>query len=111
MFDVEATTLAGLIQDGSLSKFGLPQSTRFDRIEVSNILDFNYIGLEKTVTRLAPLLAETDYAAIVGYFMNWHIQQQDGRVSGAGKVAMREATKRIMSRMKVAAHLPYDSPH
>jgi len=48
----------------------LPASIRFDRIEVSNILDANYVGMRGVLTHWAPFLAESNTAAIVGYFMN-----------------------------------------
>lgn len=101
MFDLEATKLADAIQADLLSDVGLPASTRFDRIEVSNILDFNYIGMEKTLTHISPLLSHTSHATIVGYFMNWFIQQKDGRAGQAGGAVMRRATERTIARMKV----------
>ena len=101
MFNEEATKLSALVQDGSLAEFGLPSSTRFDRIEVSNILDFNYVGLEKTLTHLGPLLAPTDDAVIVGYFMNWFMKQKDGRATGAGEEVMKRSIDRMLSRTKV----------
>lgn len=101
LFNEEATKLSVLIQDGSLAEFGLPASTRFDRIEVSNILDFNYVGLEQTLTHLGPLLAPTSDAAIVGYFMNWFMKQKDGRATGAGEEVMKRSIDRIMTRTKV----------
>jgi len=59
------------LQQGKLSKNGLSPTIKFDRIDVSNILDDNYVGIEPLLTKWKPFLADTKHAAIVGYFMNW----------------------------------------
>ena len=82
---LDACDVGHKIQDGSLATDGIPSSIRFDRIEVSNIIDANYVGLNNVLTSWSSLLCDNRTAAIVGYFMNWFIIQGDGRVSGAGE--------------------------
>ena len=62
------------LQEGKLSKNGLPPTVKFDRIDLSNILDDDYVGVEPLLTEWKPFLADTKHAAIVGYFMNWSRQ-------------------------------------
>ena len=72
----------------------LPDVTRerFDRIAVSNILDTNYVGIHGVLTLWGPLLVDSKNAAIVGYFMNWAMVQQNGRAFCSG-----EAGKKLLS--------------
>jgi hypothetical protein len=51
---------------------------RFDRIEVSNIVDGGYVGVEGTLAAVGPFLREDNaYAAVVSLFMNAvHIVQR-----------------------------------
>ncbi|KDR68208.1 hypothetical protein GALMADRAFT_1354647 [Galerina marginata CBS 339.88] len=79
IFSFEACGLSKLIRDGELTDYGVPASISFDRIEVSNILDANYVGIRAVLTYWAPLLADTRFAVIIGYFMNWTMLQKDGR--------------------------------
>jgi len=67
-----------MISEGVLSSFGIPASVRFDRIDVSNILDVNYVGINDVLTHWGPLLKDSRTAALVGYFMNWTFVQPDG---------------------------------
>jgi len=66
-----AQELVDGLRQGKLSKNGLTPDIKFDRIDVSNILDDNYVGIEPLLTKWKPFLADTKHAAIVGYFMNW----------------------------------------
>lgn len=54
------------------------KDVRFDRIEVSNIVDGGYVGVEGTLAAVGPLLRENNpYAAVVSLFMNAvHLVQQ-----------------------------------
>ncbi|PPQ79343.1 hypothetical protein CVT26_007458 [Gymnopilus dilepis] len=99
MTSFDARAVPAGIHKGVFAKYNLPPSVRFDRIEVSNILDANYVGLDGVLTNWGPLLAEGRDAAVVGYFMNWMTQQQDGRGSRAGEA--------VMSRL-ISAYLKKD---
>ena len=79
----------------------LPASIRFDRIEVSNILDAQYVGMRGVLTHWASLLVESNIAAIVGYFMNWVVVQTDGMVSEAGPSVIDKLFCQTMERRKV----------
>ena len=84
------------IKEDIFSDHGVPASVRFDRIEVSNILDVNYIGIEGVLDGWASLLKTSKTAAIVGYFMNWVAIQPDGRV----QTARPKVIKQLMDRLK-----------
>jgi hypothetical protein len=74
---------------------------RFDRIQVSNILDANYVGIEGILSEWAPLLKNSRTAVIVGYFMNWIAKQQDGQASSAGPKVMEGLIKRLKEEERV----------
>ncbi|KZV67124.1 hypothetical protein PENSPDRAFT_62747 [Peniophora sp. CONT] len=67
----DAVDLATNIQRGDLKDVGIPATARFDRIDVSNIMDANYVGVEKVIGAWGPLLRRARTSALLGYFMNW----------------------------------------
>ena len=101
IFPLDATQLSQWMRQNVFAEYGVPASIRFDRIAVSNILDVNYIGLRGVLTHWAPLLAENNKAAIVGYFMNWFARQEDGRVAGASPFVVENIMKGMMDKMNV----------
>ena len=101
VYCTDACELSLSIRDDELSAHALPASIRFDRIEVSNILDANYVGMRGVLTHWAPLLAESKTAAIVGYFMNWPAVQQDGKASEAGRSVTKKLIHQAVERRKV----------
>ena len=99
-FVMDARKLAAGIQDGSFSHMDLPPTVRFDRIDVSNIMDANYVGVQDVLTQWAPLLKKGKHATLLGYFMNWFLLQSDGRVMGGDAKAMdRPSVKRAIDLM------------
>jgi len=78
----EARTLSCMIRENVLSGFGIPASVRFDRIDVSNILDVNYVGIRDVLTHWSPLLKECRTATLVGYLMNWAMLQDNAWATG-----------------------------
>jgi hypothetical protein len=91
----DARELSSGIRDDSFSDIGIPASVRFDRIQVSNILDTNYIGIEGVLSEWAPFLKSSRTAVIVGYFMNWVTMQEDSRALSAGP----KVTNKLLSRL------------
>ncbi|KAJ2924336.1 hypothetical protein H1R20_g12763, partial [Candolleomyces eurysporus] len=98
LFSVEACALSKEIKKNTFDKMGISSNTTFDRVEVSNILDVNYVGIRNVLTAWSPLLGQDKHAAIVGYFMNWVMVQKDGRVQGSGESGMKQATKKLLER-------------
>ena len=97
----DARALSRGIRDDILSVNGIPASVRFDRIQVSNILDANYVGIEGVLNEWGPLLKSSRTAAIVGYFMNWIAMQEGGQVSSAGPEVMAKVIGRLIKEGKV----------
>ncbi|KIJ61529.1 hypothetical protein HYDPIDRAFT_183158 [Hydnomerulius pinastri MD-312] len=95
VFNSEACALAEEIVKGTFSAYGLPPTVRFDRIDVSNILDPNYVGTRLVLNMWEPLLAKSDNAALLGYFMNWMAFEKAGRAMDAG----RATSKGILDQM------------
>jgi hypothetical protein len=65
VFCKDACVLSEEIRDGSLSRV-IPPSVSFDRIEVSNTLDSEYIGIPRLLGDWASFLKRSSHSAIVG---------------------------------------------
>lgn len=103
LFALKATEeLSADLKRGRFRNLGLPASIRFDRIEVSNIIDANYVGLREVVDQWGPLLAKQRNAVLVGYFMNWFLIHKNGRACGADPAAFEKAMKRFSLQRKNA---------
>ena len=102
LFASDARRLPNGIREGLLSGCGIPPSIRFDRIEVSNILDANYVGINDVLLNWSPLMAESNTSVIVGYFMNWFIIQADGRAQNASQHIARSTLRRVMEKTMVS---------
>lgn len=102
MTDSDARVLSRGIKENDLSINGIPASVRFDRIQVSNILDAYYVGIDGVLRDWAPLLKDSDTATIVGYFMNWIFIQEDGRATSAGPQTMDRLIHRLMKEGRVS---------
>jgi hypothetical protein len=105
MLSVHACRLPRVIHKNLLSEFKLPSSIKFDRIDVSNILDANYVGIRDVLTLWGPLLRESRSAAIVGYFMNWAISQNAGSTTTAGGDVMKRLLPRVIEKEMVRFNL------
>lgn len=99
--EVDARQLPRIISENLLYEAKIPSSIKFDRIDVSNILDANYVGLHDVLTLWSPLLGESKSAVIVGYFMNWSMLQNGGRVTSAGESVAKGLMRRAIEKEKV----------
>ncbi|KAA1477213.1 hypothetical protein DENSPDRAFT_875126 [Dentipellis sp. KUC8613] len=79
----DATALPTRLRSGALAPV-VPADAAFDRIDVSNLLDDVWAGSSPVLQAWGPLLKGTNYATIVGYFMNWVEEQPGGYVNAAG---------------------------
>lgn len=72
VFDRDARALSRDIRSGALGSHGLPKHTHFDRIDVSNIIDPEYVGIANVLADWSPYLNKTNrHATLLGYSMNW----------------------------------------
>jgi len=102
----DARLLPGIICDNPLPELNLPSSIKFDRIEVSNILDGNYVGLRDVLTLWAPLLQDGTSSAIIGYFMNWVFSSKvPGRAALAGKRITSSLIPKVLAKEKVRSKI------
>jgi len=102
LFGSDARLLPKGIREGLISGCGIPPSIRFDRIEVSNILDANYVGINDVLLNWSALMAESNTSVIVGYFMNWFTIQEDGRAQNASQTIARNILQRVMDKTMVS---------
>lgn len=103
VFNSEACALAQGIVQGKFANFGIPSTIRFDRIDVSNIMDPNYVGIRGVIDAWGPLLVKTHTAALTGYFMNWVAFAENGRVADASKSVLIH-TLNLMKRSNRVGH-------
>ncbi|KAK0209659.1 hypothetical protein IW262DRAFT_1416458 [Armillaria fumosa] len=83
---------ARILQQTLKSNASFPQI--FDRIEASNIMDKNYVGMS-ILSDWGPLLNKSNpHSAIVGLFMNWPAWEESGNAMSASS-----DTSRAMQRM------------
>lgn len=101
-FNEDASTLAASIHSNSLSELGLPSSTRFDRIAVSNIIDSSYAGLTRVLSDWGPLLSKEDpRASLLAYSLNWPMQHAGAQ---PGKNAFSKCMD-LMQRLGKVKHI------
>ena len=105
VFGFEACVLAQGIAQGEFAEYGVPSTTRFDRIDVSNIMDPNYAGIRGVINAWGPLLAKGKNSALTGYFMNWVAFGGKGRVVDAGPSVLRNTMNSLMSSGWVWCHV------
>ena len=66
VFDLDAIQLANEIERQRVAL------GPFDRVEVSNILDRSYVGIERTLKAWGPLLnPKNQHSVLIGSFINW----------------------------------------
>jgi hypothetical protein len=87
-------TLSDDIRNGELKEMELPAAIRFDRIEVSNTMDVEYVGISRIVEKWGPLLKRSPTATLLGYFMNWESKQADAIPCGDD---LHEAVRKFAS--------------
>lgn len=100
MFNKDALDFAKAIRHGELSLCGVPSSIRFDRIDVSNVIDYNYLGISPVLEAWAEFLKHTDDATIVGHLMNWP-KVQPGAEGSTDPDKMEEILGRVIKNERV----------
>lgn len=98
MFNQDARELAKNIQSGTYTSQGLPKNTTFDRIDVSNIIDAEYLGISNVLAEFSPLLNKANQCAtIIGYSMNWVPKQHN---SGPGPAEVGKLMRQLIQMGK-----------
>ena len=77
LFDQDALDLSKAVRNGELARAGIPSTTLFNRIDVSNIMDVEYVGIEKVISSWCSLLAPGTDSTLLGSFLNW-VKTQEG---------------------------------
>ncbi|KAJ2921018.1 hypothetical protein H1R20_g16078, partial [Candolleomyces eurysporus] len=110
LYSTEACGLACAIKSGRLTELDLPPIVRFDRIEVSNILDAQYVGMNAVLITWGPLLSDNPFATIVGYFMNWSLLEKDGDPKNCEEEIVDDCITRVVDRDEKANRLLASKP-
>ncbi|TCD64784.1 hypothetical protein EIP91_003644 [Steccherinum ochraceum] len=82
----------------------LTQNILFDRIDLSNVVDHNYLGLEGTLGPWGVLLngRRNKYATVCGYFMNWFMVERRAEPSYMGAEGMARWVKGKMDQAEIS---------
>ncbi|KAA1477215.1 hypothetical protein DENSPDRAFT_844415 [Dentipellis sp. KUC8613] len=97
LLNQNAKSLPEDIRSGSLEPT-IPKDIAFDRIDVSNILDVEYVGLAAVLQGWGPLLKETKTATVLGYFMNWVKRQKSAHLQNSDDRTIRKLMKELMDQ-------------
>jgi hypothetical protein len=108
VFCTDARKLAQGFRDGSLGDIA-PPSLAFDRIEVSNIFDTEYVGIPRVLADWTPLLKHSDDAAIIGSFMNWAPKQPGSSAKNSSQRVISRITKQMIEDGRVCPLFLYDA--
>ncbi|KAF9225919.1 hypothetical protein BS17DRAFT_777877 [Gyrodon lividus] len=101
VFNSDACALAEEVGKGTYLAYGIPSTVRFDRIDVSNIMDPNHVGTQLVLNMWGPLLAKSDNSAFIGYFMNWMAYVEKGRAIDASSAVMRNILDMMIKNKRV----------
>ncbi|KAH8089940.1 hypothetical protein BXZ70DRAFT_899118 [Cristinia sonorae] len=104
IFNFDASDLATRITSNSLSDHGIPPSIRFDRIDVSNIVDFEYLGIPRVLSDWEPFLALTKDATLIAYFMNWVNRQKGGDINSVDRNVIASIASKMLKAGRVSAY-------
>ncbi|KAA1477214.1 hypothetical protein DENSPDRAFT_828525 [Dentipellis sp. KUC8613] len=110
LLNQNATTLPRDIRSGALASI-VPKDMVFDRIDVSNIIDVEYVGLSSVLQGWGPMLKKTQTATILGYFMNWMVRQKGGQPDTAGFEKLRQLTRQMAKQSGLYPKLSPGSPN
>ncbi|EPQ57739.1 hypothetical protein GLOTRDRAFT_37501 [Gloeophyllum trabeum ATCC 11539] len=101
VFNRDVRDFAESIKANALASAGIPPHIFFDRIEVSNIMDIEYVGVRRVLEDWGPLLRDSKTSTIIAYFMNWRTRQKGGDPVTAGKNVVHNLIKRLHERNRV----------
>ncbi|KDQ11252.1 hypothetical protein BOTBODRAFT_57568 [Botryobasidium botryosum FD-172 SS1] len=101
LFCQDASVLSDGIRSGAHAQHGVPATRLYDRIDVSNILDAEYLGIPRVLADWSPLLRKSETATVVGYCMNWSMQQAGGSINTAGKGVIGNLAAKLMKQGRI----------
>ena len=98
VFCVDTIDLSNSIKRGHLVDFGVPSTILFDRIDVSNVVDAEYLGVSRVVDAWGGFLKRRTDATMVGYFMNWPARQEGAE---PGSPHSRDIVEKLIAEERV----------
>jgi hypothetical protein len=99
----DASQLSRDIRGGILSP-SVPYQPTFDRVEVSNIMDYNYLDIPAVLCDWGDLLRNTPHATILGLFMNWTIEQRGSSSTNCDEKAFHKMMETMRSHGRVSVY-------
>jgi hypothetical protein len=58
----------------------VPSTSRFDRIDISNLGDIEYGGIGRVLDAWGPFLKRTNDSTLLGHFMNWYEYEDNAEI-------------------------------
>lgn len=77
--------LSQAISKGDYESLGLPPTMKFDRVEVSNTIDIEYLGVRNVLEKWGTKLKEDNsHATLFAYSMNWSVTERGAASDNPG---------------------------
>ena len=104
VFSEDPHSLACDLRENLLAPHGFPAGTKFDRIDVSNLLD----GAERTkipniITDWGPMMEENKHATLIGSFTEWHRHQKNASVATSSEETKSEFISKLITEDRVSS--------
>ncbi|KAH8101977.1 hypothetical protein BXZ70DRAFT_987516 [Cristinia sonorae] len=111
LFNLGPSELATRISTGYLYKCGISRSILFDRIDLSNIVECECVGISKALTDWEPYLAACKDATLLAHFRSWFSKQKGGHLSSVGEDTCSEILSNMLRDNRVRFRLINSAPN
>ena len=102
IFCEQPSTLARRLREGLLAPYGFPAETKFDRIDVSNLLaDVEPTKISNVITDWGPMLKENKHATLIASFTEWDKHQRNASVPTSSEETKSEFISKLIAEGRV----------
>lgn len=89
LFNMDAIDLGRAIETGDGIGQTITKGTKFDRVEVSNIVDSNYVGFKRVLQTWGSRLNKKNiFSTLMAYSMNWVMEKPGGQPHEYSQIAV-----------------------
>ncbi|KAL4252947.1 MYND-type zinc finger protein samB [Abortiporus biennis] len=110
IYDQNPATFSDFIRNDEAKDSGLLSSTRFDRIDVSNMMEYTPSGIEDVLEDWGNFLSQSKHATIIGSFLNWADEQKGASVLHEGEKVVKNAITKLVKQKRIPVGLDSNNP-
>lgn len=104
IFCEEPSTLARRLREGLLAPHGFPAGTKFDRIDVSNLLaDTERTKVPDVMTDWGPMLKENKHSTLIASFTEWDKHQKNASVPTSSGETKSDFLSKLIAEGRVSS--------